>query len=1288
MNQLPMDGRSQEIGRLAGRALGNKLPKAWVDKEQDGDSDYGIDYLIQLKSKENLVSFSLYLQLKGTTSPSYNTDKSFISYDFKVSTLNYYHQQEPLVMVAIVDLLNNEDTLWECPVYYVWLDEEWFESNKQKLDSNKTISVKIPTSQLIVPSLDIYEFYANRIQTKLELNQLKSTVESHSTDVETSLRLISERIAEKPVLLKSIEEKNDAPWVHNPDGTIANELKKCSDGLSSNKLSLAKKIISKLGHRSDEFSDNEKAEFYFQQGNILTLEGQYDLAEEKYQTAFSFDDKDRYRLASIESRFKLDSLPTDEELSEIADKLNTDNFHECIIKAKCLALTGKADEALEIMRAQYPDKFIGQMIVMSLSGLNEELEHLISENKDTLFESERDAYIFYSISARRLFFGASKSVNHLEEMLPIQGKQEYVLGRMKEALFYVSKAWNAAKNLGYPGDVGLILDISPLVYGYFNKVEELFKHFDAVLSERPNHPTLIQTYSSLLFNVGEFEQVIKLVERLDTLDAEGCGLLIMSNYNLKNSTKVLELVEQHLHMLLDSSSKNIPMIFCVASQLASAQLDIKTATQYDEYLSRYNDGEALLAIREFVTQSNQHPDKRQEQEEVLYERYQALEGSPTIAEQLFGYLDAHEKKSALKVIELGLRLLQTKELTPDDYLHLAQAFLTSEQWTKAEEIASKNIAKGIDVSNWKIIKSAALHHQGKIGAAFDTVKEEIKTESVTNKGASHYVNLCLKLGLNDEAAKILKELISNTSDNGKKISLLKTLIGIYSSSQEYEEQLKHAVDRYGALVDQDNCIDEGHYLLSFMFSPKHDDDEEKIKEFQKRLAQYTEKFPDSPVLKQFSVNSDAAAEDIIQQINQVSGLTDNQIQQWEKNKNLLRQDRLPIPFCYLDRFLSDTRDIYTSWALSLHTPNNLLEYKIKHSPQLDSDMFFDLISSEKTIVIEETSLLILNELKILDKFLGAISRFSLLNSVFDKLSNSTHPLSGSIHKRIPTEIIETIKIHINKLVLFTEDNEENHPAQNYSEALKQADTLLLTDDLYMFQYLTSENGQIISGNSFNIIEYLHQSLILSEAERHNLTANLCELGIFELNMRIDFLCESARHYLDVKDGVNYDETSFKSIFNKLFDSNRNKEDVIELFFIMLRQSKSVLQFSSKTLLSLFRGLLLRHQFKELKSFIALWFVFMSLYTKPKVDNPLIPSSKTNAELWSLYKEMILTAHSGELNNEQILKYVVEQLSDLNSDAIKVAHKHIKSCFIPLTEEAGLFESLYQNMTVMKKLGTL
>ncbi|WP_426726053.1 hypothetical protein [Enterobacter cloacae complex sp. 289A7] len=85
MSQLPNDSYSQEIGRLAQRALVTKMPRAWIETAMSGDSDYGIDYQIQLKNSLDQVEYNFYLQLKGTTEPSLNLDGT-LSYAFKCST--------------------------------------------------------------------------------------------------------------------------------------------------------------------------------------------------------------------------------------------------------------------------------------------------------------------------------------------------------------------------------------------------------------------------------------------------------------------------------------------------------------------------------------------------------------------------------------------------------------------------------------------------------------------------------------------------------------------------------------------------------------------------------------------------------------------------------------------------------------------------------------------------------------------------------------------------------------------------------------------------------------------------------------------------------------------------------------------------------------------------------------------------------------------------------------------------------------------------------------------------
>ena len=215
MTQLPNDSQSQEIGRLAQRALSTKIPRAWIETPMSGDSDYGIDYQIQLKNPQGQVEFSFYLQLKGTTNPSFNSDGT-LSFAFRCSTLNFYHSQEPLVMVAVVNLKDKMDEVYNCPIYYLWLDDEWFKIYEEKLKTQESITLRIPIGQLLTAKLDVYNFYRNRFQERMALTDLSREIKPHTEDIIETISHIKNTITDKPFFLKAIEHSGDEPWIENP----------------------------------------------------------------------------------------------------------------------------------------------------------------------------------------------------------------------------------------------------------------------------------------------------------------------------------------------------------------------------------------------------------------------------------------------------------------------------------------------------------------------------------------------------------------------------------------------------------------------------------------------------------------------------------------------------------------------------------------------------------------------------------------------------------------------------------------------------------------------------------------------------------------------------------------------------------------------------------------------------------------------------------------------------------------------------------------------------------------
>jgi len=1223
MYELPKDGRSQEIGRLAGRALGIKLPKAWIEKELDGDSDFGLDYFMQLKSQGNEVAFSFYLQLKGTTVPSYSSDKTFVSFDFKVATLNYYHQQEPLVMVAIVDLTGDEDKLWECPIYYVWLDDEWFSKNKEKLETNKTISIRIPTIQSLDPSLDIYDFYAKRLDEKLAVSELKKEINSHSGDVVKSIGSLTEAISEKPIFLKTAENCGDEPWIENPKGEVPTLLKSCSDSLNTNQIGKAKEILDKLEIISSDFSPHELAEFFYQQAMYLSVLGLYSEANKSYQSSTDHSQKDRYKLGFIESKFKLDVLPNDNELVLLSEELPIHDYRNTIVKAKCLALLGKTEDALGILKTHFPEKVVGQLVILTIAKNEEGIDSVITEIENKPLDNDRENYTFHSFAARRSYIKANSAGVTYEKVLPIQGQVSLNIDCMKTALIHIEKAWQYARKIGYPADITILFDMSSLIFSYFNKLDELFYHYDEILQERPNNSDLIQYYSRLLFNNGQYEKTLNLIERIKPdLNGDDCGLLIISNYHLNRTRIALELVKTYEAKILGDKPENISLIFCLSAEMANDLLEEKLADRYVKIVEGFDDGKAILAISSFVKNANETPKDRDNHINKLHEEYLQLNKPTSIAEQLCGVLNPTKKGESILLIELANDILSAHEIFEKDYFRLAQAYITNGDYSSAISLAEKHIDKGIFDPYWQIIQTVCLENLGKPGLAHDVIKKAIEDNQFSNEYLKHYVHICLQLGLLENVETALIDLFNSECQREEKLSYLSNLISIYSSNEGKETKLSNAIRRFGKLVKQDDCIEEGQFLMFSLTSPKNDDADE-VKEFQARLSRYIKNFPDSPILKQGNIEMNNGPEAMIDSLNKMTGITEEQIEKWEQNKLKIRSGSLPVPFFMLERFLSDTRDIFTSWVLSINASDEHLEFMINQAPQLNQNQFSEIFCENTPVVIEDTTLLILNELDLLDAFLEATTEFYLLDSTFERLTKNQHPLAGSIHCYIPQKILDTINKHKTKFVLFSSG--DLTPLEAYKEVLSEHKAILLIDDVHLLRLISlKKESSVTSGNSFNIIEYLSEEESISIDEKYKLVTQLCSLGIYQPNMNLKLLTDTMSHFINVVDGIDYAKTEFEVVFDKIFSASRDSAEAIDLFFrtISFAIENSNLQLQSKTLIALFKGLLNKHSYKELGDFTAFLFVYLCMVTRINIESPGLSTSSKHVALWEVYRKGI------------------------------------------------------------------
>ncbi|MEN4705932.1 DUF4365 domain-containing protein [Pantoea agglomerans] len=1281
MNKLPKESSSQEIGRLAGRAMVSNLPTSWIETPLSGDTDFGIDYQVQLKNSHGNVCYTFFLQLKGTEKPSYISNGEFISFNFKTSTLAYYHKQEPLVMVALVDLSVHSDDLSKCPIYYMWLDEDWFNLNNEKMHSQSYLALNIPTTQKLNSKLDIFPFYEERILEKFAVQSFRKALKPHSEDISRSIVKLAGYIEDKPVLIKIVEDSDDEPWISNPNGEAVTLLKQCSDALNDNLIIKAQEILSQLDSWPNKLSDHENAELMLQKSILCELLGIESESLKMVESAKDHSDKTRYKLAFLDAKIKNGQLLTQGDIESIESEITQGNFRATFIKAKHIAISGELKDAISLIEEKHSEKISAKLLLLTLAETPDELDLELKKINPSMLNTDRDKYIFHAITSRRNFFKAHNDIFDYDQLIPFTGKANIDFDFMKLSYENCDRAWFYAKKLGYPSDILMIIDISPVLYFYFNNIEYLFQKFDEILKERPTHYDLNLLYSRVLYNCNEYKRVVSLLSRIEhALKLEEKAIYFASNVYLEEYDIALNVFLDIENELLEKTPENTPFVLCLAIEVAIAKFEDSLADRLKTILLNFENGEAFWAVSTCVREVRVEPGAKSECLEKLYHKYIDLGKPIVIADHLMRFLNVSNEKSEDKIIEVAEEILTHKELDEVCSLKLAEAYLKRGDTGQVFSIVDKNLKKINTDPHWHVIKTYALEQSGRVGEALDEIEKALEGNNYSTDYMRLYVSKCLSFGMFSQVEGVLQRLLSSEHLRKNKLVYLSKLITVYSSSLEYREKLNGSIKRFGELVDRNDCDEEGRYL-SFAMSASVNVTNEMKSDYSKRITDYFNKFPKSNLFRKADIDINSGPEALLNSIREITGVTEAQITQWDQNKRSIRKGSLPVPFSMLGLFLSDTRDIYTSWMLAKNTPDEFLEFKINQAPQSSQEIIDISQDLSANFLIEETTLILMQELNILENFLGSIQRFTILNSCFERMNVTGLPSLLGVLNPLPKGILDTISNHRAKLRI------ENDGKENLLESyrkLKSKDGegfIFLTEDAYMSMFCGSNDEFKSMWNIYDVILSLHDSNKIGDNNPYELIAQVSTYGFKSINMKTDLMAQVMCYFYNKNE--DYTKTNFKYIFDKVFNPRLKFDNVIGVLFRLVGYAidEDRIKFNSRIMLNLFTNFLLRYPQDSKVNFILNWFLYQCTNGKESYISDLLPMSVTHATLWNVCYEMCCIVMDRELNSRELFMKISNYILDQKPDVRDGIYNNVTKCFIPGTADYDSFSQTYKSISL-------
>jgi hypothetical protein len=389
---------------------------------------------------------------------------------------------------------------------------------------------------------------------------------------------------------------------------------------------------------------------------------------------------------------------------------------------------------------------------------------------------------------------------------------------------------------------------------------------------------------------------------------------------------------------------------------------------------------------------------------------------------------------------------------------------------------------------------------------------------------------------------------------------------------------------------------------------------------------------------------------------------------------------LKVPFALLGYFLSETRDIFTSWLLSQSEPDQSIEFKIRHSTFCPQDLFNNDFDERSSCILEETTLLILSELDVLSDFLSLVNKFSVLSSVFNNISTHAQSFIHPEKSRIAMKILSAINVHREKLKII-DDNKDNL-IESYTLSINEQNVFFISDDSYMQSFVLSSTNNKTPVNSINVFLLLMNRGKLNHADVCQLVARFCSLGIYQPNMSIQLLSEVYQHFFILSKGDNILETDFINIFSSVFSSLRSTQEAASLLLRMLFNASSFARMlpTSNVLLMLLRTFIEAHPFTTIERFLTLWFIQQCTCNIVAVDVQNAHESSVNNSLtYDLYKDSMCNISSDFKDEELLLTFIIDALRSVEREKRPQIFSAVKECFTPLTHTALTLEAKYQSM---------
>jgi len=1127
-NKGPGISIAQRIGNDARSALYANQPQEWNLGEIGGD-DYGYDFQATAFGPNNTgAQCAFNIQLKGTTvATSLSSDRKFISYAFDRTTLNLWNNSLFAVLVIIVDLIESRDPR-VAKVYYHLANYDLCDILPTLPPHQKTVTLRIPTNQLLHRDLDILPVVQDYITQLMEVRRL--VIERRRAEGKPDSSDGSSISVEQGIVSTS----DDLTFGDSIEAIIEGvsrsaELKSALNALRSGDYIRALEITSSFPLDGDDKPIQETAASAYLRSRALDEIGEAEASGEMLKLAAGIlpDNDD---IATLKAQKTLDDIDLGAEgraarLELLASIEGRTGPGITNLKAKIYALEGDYETARNLLQPLPLEKSCLTLIIISI--IQQDWERVLSEVTEyrrltSLLDKQR--FLLDVFESRGHFELAMSKVDHPEDgdyIIPPTGLPGIDYVSLRRSYESSMQAMRSGQRLNWPSAIRHVLDVFPISAMLLGYEEDALPLLLALGFARPSITAIREVVAKFAIQLDQPQVAVQLTDlgRGSPAFRHEEVVAAVASYKAGNVSKALSYVTDEL--LGDRSTDNVYLSSLVLLGIAADSAlrnDLLEKIQFR--LGWSEESQHYHAIMESSIQVHRSILQRPDAIRNLYGYWKEHGNPENVGFHILINVNPLEKEEAGIAIDVATKLEKESSLGVDHIAVLGQSHLTHNNVQDAIKCLRKGCERFIDDPKLRSLLGVALEIDGQSAEAFQIIGGLLESGDASETARRCFIEISARMGFFDQAEGQIRTAISRTDvkDTSRRLRHLNTLFQLLLASGDRLQELEDVAWQYGLLANREDEREEGIFLQEYLVATLPQNvvpQQERIQEFRLRLEAYSERFPKSKYLWRATLPSEGPPEALLAAMQAAIGVTDEDIAESKAIERKMDQGALHVPFSWRPRnYLRNVSDIFALWELRKRAPLSRGAYHFQvsikdYNRQTPKDL------SQSEIVLSLTSLMLLDEIGMLGLVLGAFERFVISRDVLISLQEARNSFTSGWGQKKADRILRELQSHFRKIShppYAAEGQERVGPDWHHEEmvAMQAGGRVYFCDDIIEAVLVCNVEGSDIAKPSMSTVEFL----VWADQYANILTAQQVATALGDIaKLKVGFVTIDRRYFV-------------------------------------------------------------------------------------------------------------------------------------------------------------------------------